>query len=176
MVLSQLKKVIRPMYSSPPLHGARIASRILSDPALKSSWLAELKDMASRIQRVREALRKGLESKGTPGQWKHITDQIGMFSYTGLTRKSRIYLRNCFCKEEKKRGGGRESERRKQKQRRTERRARGNVACVPCFFSLAGRARDLSRQEFHSLLRSKQHAEVHTPRQRESVCTRAYLQ
>ncbi|PHJ24601.1 aspartate aminotransferase [Cystoisospora suis] len=87
VVLSQVKKVIRPMYSSPPLHGARIVSRILNDPALKTSWLAELKEMASRIQGIREALRKGLEAKGTPGCWRHITDQIGMFSYTGLTKE-----------------------------------------------------------------------------------------
>jgi len=30
-------------------------------------------------------LRTGLEKKGTPGKWNHITDQIGMFSFTGLT-------------------------------------------------------------------------------------------
>ena len=30
-VESQLKLVIRPMYSNPPAHGARVAARILSD-------------------------------------------------------------------------------------------------------------------------------------------------
>lgn len=34
---------------------------------------------------MRHALRKNLEELGTPGTWSHITDQIGMFSFTGLT-------------------------------------------------------------------------------------------
>lgn len=37
-VLSQLKLVIRPMYSNPPMHGALIASKILNDPAYFNSW------------------------------------------------------------------------------------------------------------------------------------------
>jgi len=36
---------------------------------------------------MRKALRSELERLGTPGTWNHITDQIGMFSYTGLTTK-----------------------------------------------------------------------------------------
>lgn len=35
---SQMRIIIRPMISMPPLHGARIASRILSNPELKKSW------------------------------------------------------------------------------------------------------------------------------------------
>jgi len=84
-VLSQLKMVIRPMYSSPPIHGALLVERILGDPASFAAWQTELKGMADRILKVRGMLRKGLEEKGTPGTWNHITDQIGMFSYTGLT-------------------------------------------------------------------------------------------
>ena len=42
--------------------------------------------MADRILEVRALLRKGLEEKGTPGPWNHITDQIGMFSFTGLSQ------------------------------------------------------------------------------------------
>ncbi|KAK6037953.1 hypothetical protein COOONC_24542 [Cooperia oncophora] len=40
--------------------------------------------MSSRIRQMREALRSHLEKLGTPGSWSHITQQIGMFSYTGL--------------------------------------------------------------------------------------------
>jgi aspartate aminotransferase, mitochondrial len=36
--LSQLKIIIRPMYSNPPVHGARIASEILGDAKLKAIW------------------------------------------------------------------------------------------------------------------------------------------
>ncbi len=83
-VLSQMKMVIRPMYSSPPIHGAQIVTKILSSEALYKQWCAELKLMADRILEVRTGLRKGLEEKGTPGTWNHITDQIGMFSFTGM--------------------------------------------------------------------------------------------
>lgn len=38
-LLSQLKIIIRPMYSNPPIHGSRIVTEILSDCELKSQWL-----------------------------------------------------------------------------------------------------------------------------------------
>eukprot|EP01067_Filipodium_phascolosomae_P009279 Filipodium_phascolosomae@DN8235_c0_g1_i1.p1 len=84
-VLSQLKLVVRPMYSSPPCHGARIVIKILTNPALLDQWKQELKDVSLRILKVRKLLKDGLEAQKTPGEWKHITDQIGMFSFTGLT-------------------------------------------------------------------------------------------
>jgi aspartate/tyrosine/aromatic aminotransferase len=37
-VLSQLNQVIRPMYSNPPAHGARIVSTVFSDPTLTQQW------------------------------------------------------------------------------------------------------------------------------------------
>jgi len=99
-VLSQLKMVIRPMYSSPPIHGALLVERILGNASRLAQWKKELKEMAERVLEVRDLLRKGLEAKGTPGTWNHVTDQIGMFSYTGLspaqceylTEKHHIYL------------------------------------------------------------------------------------
>ena len=79
---------MRKKYSNPPLHGALIASTILNDKALYESWRSELRDtVALRIIKMRTALRGELERLGTPGTWNHITDQIGMFSYTGLTTK-----------------------------------------------------------------------------------------
>jgi len=86
-VLSQLKLVIRPMYSSPPRHGAELVMKILGNEARSRAWQTELKAMANRILEVRSLLRGGLEAKGTPGTWSHITDQIGMFSFTGLTQE-----------------------------------------------------------------------------------------
>merc|ERR1711933_299560 len=86
-VLSQLKLVIRPMYSSPPKHGAEIVMKVLGNEARFAKWKEELTEMSSRILEVRSLLRKGLEEKGTPGAWNHITDQIGMFSFTGLSEK-----------------------------------------------------------------------------------------
>ena len=36
--MSQIKILIRPMYSNPPIHGARIVSEILSTPDLRTQW------------------------------------------------------------------------------------------------------------------------------------------
>ncbi|KAF5099136.1 hypothetical protein D0Z03_001084 [Geotrichum reessii] len=82
---SQLKIIIRPLYSNPPIHGARIASEILTDPALKNQWLQEVKIMADRIISMRALLKKNLEDLGSKRDWSHVTSQIGMFCYTGLT-------------------------------------------------------------------------------------------
>jgi aspartate aminotransferase len=83
---SQLKIVIRPMYSNPPLHGARIASTILGNEALYKEWEGEVEGMAGRIISMREKLFGLLtHDLKTPGDWGHIKSQIGMFSFTGLT-------------------------------------------------------------------------------------------
>ncbi|KAK3683320.1 pyridoxal phosphate-dependent transferase [Podospora appendiculata] len=82
---SQVKIIVRPLYSNPPIHGARIASAILNTPALYDEWLLEVKEMADRIITMRAALKEGLEKLGSKHDWSHITSQIGMFAYTGLT-------------------------------------------------------------------------------------------
>lgn len=73
---SQLKILVRPMYSNPPIHGARIASTILNDPALHKQWLGEVKDMADRIIRMRALLKENLEKLGSKHDWSHITSQV----------------------------------------------------------------------------------------------------
>ncbi|KAK9453517.1 pyridoxal phosphate-dependent transferase [Dipodascopsis uninucleata] len=82
---SQLKIIIRPLYSNPPVHGARIAAEILGDAGLRSQWLSEVKGMAERIQQMRSLLKSNLEELGSQRNWDHITKQIGMFCYSGLT-------------------------------------------------------------------------------------------
>ena len=89
-VLSNVKqRVVRPVYSSPPLHGARLASLVLGDTALSAAWRAELLVMAGRVRRMRTELAAALVSLGAPapdgGRWEHLTAQIGMFAYTGLS-------------------------------------------------------------------------------------------
>lgn len=83
-VMSQLKIIIRPMYSNPPIYGARIVNEILGNAALKQEWLHDVKAMADRIISVRTKLRENLEKLGNSRNWSHITDQIGMFCFTGL--------------------------------------------------------------------------------------------
>uniref|UniRef100_A0A8I6GJR0 Aspartate aminotransferase n=1 Tax=Rattus norvegicus TaxID=10116 RepID=A0A8I6GJR0_RAT len=80
-VESQLKILIRPLYSSPPLNGARIAATILTSPDLRKQWLQEVKGMADRIISKRTQLISNLKKEGLFHNWQHITDQIGMFFY-----------------------------------------------------------------------------------------------
>lgn len=58
-----------------------------------------MKTMAERIISMRFGLRNRLEKLGTPGTWNHITDQIGMFSFTGLGRKLGFHIqcRRAVC-------------------------------------------------------------------------------
>ena len=100
-VLSNVKqRVVRPVYSSPPLHGARLASLVLGDPALAAAWRAELLVMAGRVRRMRAELAAALVRLGAPapdgGRWEHLTAQIGMFAYTGLSAQHVDALRERY--------------------------------------------------------------------------------
>lgn len=95
-IRSQLKAIIRAMYSSPPVHGARVAARVLGDPNLFSEWEKELVIMSKRIKDMRDKLKAALEENETPGNWNHIVKQIGMFSYTGLTSQQVSFMREKY--------------------------------------------------------------------------------
>lgn len=82
---TRFKDTILPFYSNPPIHGARIFMTIQDDPALKEEWLGEVKMMASRLSGLRQAMVTKLKEVGSPHDWSHITNQIGMFAYTGLS-------------------------------------------------------------------------------------------
>ncbi|KAK9947173.1 hypothetical protein M0R45_012607 [Rubus argutus] len=86
-VKSQLKRLARPMYSNPPIHGAKIVANIVGDPTLFSEWKAEMEMMAGRIKNVRQKLYDSLcaEDKSRK-DWSFILKQIGMFSFTGLNK------------------------------------------------------------------------------------------
>jgi len=89
---SQMTLIVRAMYSNPPSHGARIVDTVLQDTQLFSQWRDCIHTMAHRIICMRQGLRERLERLNTPGSWTHITQQIGMFSYTGLTPGQVEYL------------------------------------------------------------------------------------
>ena len=96
-VTSQLKIIIRPMYSNPPLHGARIVDSVLRDGELNTLWHREVKGMADRIHGMRTSLRDLLEKKlGSKHSWAHISSQIGMFCFTGLKSDQVSRLTNEF--------------------------------------------------------------------------------
>ncbi|XP_031487369.1 aspartate aminotransferase, cytoplasmic-like [Nymphaea colorata] len=91
-VESQLKLVIRPMYSNPPIHGASIVATVLGNSEMYNQWTVELKAMADRIISMRQKLFDALRERGTPGDWSHIIKQIGMFTFTGLNSEQVVFM------------------------------------------------------------------------------------
>ncbi|RKF77771.1 Aspartate aminotransferase, cytoplasmic [Golovinomyces cichoracearum] len=92
-IASQLILLQRAEISNPPAYGARLASLVLNDPQLLDEWKENLCKMSGRIISMRKSLRNKLEELQTPGTWEHITDQIGMFSFTGLRERHVLKLR-----------------------------------------------------------------------------------
>lgn len=95
-VLSQLKIVIRTNYSNPPTHGGAVVAAVLNDPALRTLWEKELGEMRVRIKAMRQKLVDGLKAAGVKQNMDFITTQIGMFSYSGLTKDQMVRLRSEF--------------------------------------------------------------------------------
>ncbi|MCW5954098.1 MAG: aspartate/tyrosine/aromatic aminotransferase [Propionibacteriaceae bacterium] len=91
-VLSQVKIAVRTTYSNPPTHGAALVSRVLGDPGLRAQWEVELGAMRDRIKAMRQALRAGLEAQGVTDMG-FVTEQVGMFSYCGLSAQQMQELR-----------------------------------------------------------------------------------
>ncbi|RZI65257.1 MAG: aspartate/tyrosine/aromatic aminotransferase [Variovorax sp.] len=95
-VLSQLKIAIRTNYSNPPIHGGAVVAAVLNDPARRAVWEKELAEMRVRIKAMRQTLVDGLKAAGVKQDMSFITTQIGMFSYSGLTKDQMVRLRNEF--------------------------------------------------------------------------------
>jgi len=95
-VLSQLKITIRTNYSNPPIHGGAVVAAVLNDPSRRAVWEAELAEMRTRIKAMRQTLVEGLKTAGVQQDMSFITSQIGMFSYSGLSKDQMVRLRNEF--------------------------------------------------------------------------------
>jgi aromatic-amino-acid transaminase len=95
-VLSQLKIVIRTNYSNPPTFGAQAVATVLTTPALRTLWEEELAGMRERIRAMRHALVAKLHAAGVQGDLSYITQQVGMFSYSGLNATQMQRLRSEF--------------------------------------------------------------------------------
>ena len=95
-VLSQLKIAIRTNYSNPPTHGGAIVAAVLGNPELRAMWESELGEMRVRIKAMRQTLVNGLKAAGVNKDMSFITTQIGMFSYSGLSKDQMVRLRSEF--------------------------------------------------------------------------------
>ncbi|WP_202414394.1 amino acid aminotransferase [Duganella flavida] len=83
-LMSQLKRVVRTNYSNPPVHGGKVVATVLTTPELRQMWEDELAAMRVRIKEMREAFVVKLQAKGH--DFAFVRDQIGMFSYSGLSK------------------------------------------------------------------------------------------
>ena len=64
--------------------------------ALRQEWLGDVKGMADRIITMRQRLKDGLAREGSTRNWEHITDQIGMFCFTGMTPEQVRFICRMF--------------------------------------------------------------------------------
>ncbi|XLZ70486.1 amino acid aminotransferase [Massilia sp. SR12] len=86
-VLSQLKRVVRTNYSNPPIHGGKVIATALSTPELRQMWEDELAGMRVRIKEMRETFVQKLKAKAPGHDFDFVREQVGMFSYSGLTKE-----------------------------------------------------------------------------------------
>jgi len=93
-VLSQVKIIVRTNYSNPPTHGGKIVAAVLNSTELRQMWEDELKRMRERILEVRQGLVERLASASQ--DFSFITQQRGMFSYTGLTADQVEQLKEAY--------------------------------------------------------------------------------
>ncbi|KAG9252396.1 aspartate aminotransferase [Emericellopsis atlantica] len=95
-IRSQLVEIHRGEVSIAPAFGARVATTVLTSEEIFSQWLEDLVFMSGRIKAMRQALFDELVALGTPGSWKHVVDQTGMFSYTGLSTDQVAVMQEKF--------------------------------------------------------------------------------
>ncbi|KAJ1643395.1 Aspartate aminotransferase, cytoplasmic [Coemansia erecta] len=95
-VSSQLNRLSRATISTASAYGAKIAGTVLQDTRLYNEWVENMGEMSRRIKTMRDLLRDKLVALGTPGTWDHVSRQIGMFSFTGLSTKQVGVLRDQF--------------------------------------------------------------------------------
>ncbi|KAJ5771778.1 hypothetical protein N7520_002307 [Penicillium odoratum] len=91
-----MMRMVRAESGAPPDFGSKIVQTVLADEKLERQWREEVRHMAERLKHRRLVLRENLEKLETPGDWRHITDQNGMFSYVGLSLEQVNLLRNKY--------------------------------------------------------------------------------
>ncbi|QDI05173.1 aspartate/tyrosine/aromatic aminotransferase [Xanthomonas cerealis pv. cerealis] len=94
-VQSQVKRIIRTIYSSPSTHGAALVAGVLNSPELRAMWEQELAEMRERIHALRAGMVQKLAALGAP-EFGFIQQQAGMFSYSGLSKPQVDRLREEF--------------------------------------------------------------------------------
>jgi aromatic-amino-acid transaminase len=95
-VTSQLKRIVRMIYSSPPSYGAQLVAIVLTHPELRPMWENELAGMRNRIHEMRHLFAKKLKEVLPDRDFSFILNQRGMFSYSGLSVEVMKALREKY--------------------------------------------------------------------------------
>ncbi|MFU2079908.1 amino acid aminotransferase [Avibacterium endocarditidis] len=95
--LTQVKSIIRTLYSNPASHGASTVAIVLADPALREEWTGELAEMRNRIKEMRHQFVELLKEHGAQQDFSFIEQQNGMFSFSGLTPEQVDRLKEEFA-------------------------------------------------------------------------------
>lgn len=95
--LTQVKAIVRTLYSNPASHGASTVATVLSNDELKAEWEAELTQMRERIKEMRNLFVELLAQKGANQDFSFINEQNGMFSFSGLTADQVDRLKEEFA-------------------------------------------------------------------------------
>lgn len=94
---SQVKSIIRTLYSNPSAHGANAVALVLGDTELKADWISELSEMRERIKQMRQKFVTLLKEYGANQDFSFIIEQNGMFSFSGLTAEQVDRLKEEFA-------------------------------------------------------------------------------
>ncbi len=95
--LTQVKSIVRTLYSNPASHGAATVSLVLDDPKLRAEWEEELTEMRNRIKQMRHKFVELLKEYGAQQDFSFIIEQNGMFSFSGLSAEQVDRLKNEFA-------------------------------------------------------------------------------
>ena len=95
--LTQVKSIIRTLYSNPASHGGATVATVLNDPQLRQEWENELTEMRERIKKMRHLFVQLLKEYGAKQDFGFIMEQNGMFSFSGLSAEQVDRLREEFA-------------------------------------------------------------------------------
>ena len=93
---SQVKAIIRSIYSNPPAHGAAVVTYVLNNAELRAEWEKEVAEMRDRIQEMRGLFVTTLKEQGVEADFSFIERQNGMFSFSGLSKEQVARLKEEF--------------------------------------------------------------------------------
>lgn len=94
---SQIKRIIRALYSNPPAHGAKIVAEILKNQTLRKEWEQELEEIRRRIVSMREELIDLLIARAKKTDFDYLRNHQGLFMFIDLTKSQIQKLINEFA-------------------------------------------------------------------------------